>query len=315
MPLLPIAAFCNDLRSPCCEAALAENLTRCELCGGEFPGVKGVPVLIDFDQSAMDRGETVGSAGASQIARSELRQGVASGLLAKAAEFFGGRNQVAAGNIAKFLQLVRARNPRSRVLVIGGGAVGEGLQSLYGAEDVGIIAFDVYRSGLVQMVADGHQIPLRSGSVDGVVVQAVLEHVLQPEIVAAELRRVLRPGGVVYAETPFMQQVHEGPFDFTRFTESGHRFLFRHFAEVSSGTVGGPGTSLIWSLAYFFRGLFRSRAAGRAARVMFFWLRWFDRVIPAEYAIDGACGCWFLGTLAESPLSARDAIRRYRGAA
>jgi ubiquinone/menaquinone biosynthesis C-methylase UbiE len=69
-------------------------------------------------------------------------------------------------------------------------------------------------------VADGHQLPIADGSVDGVWIQAVLEHVLDPSIVVQEIHRVLTPGGVVYAETPFMQPVHEGAYDFTRFSLS-----------------------------------------------------------------------------------------------
>ncbi len=58
---------------------------------------------------------------------------------------------------------------------------------------------------------------------------------------AAEIHRVLRPGGIVYADTPFLQQVHEGAYDFTRFTDSGHRFLFRRFERIDSGSVAGCG--------------------------------------------------------------------------
>ena len=62
-----------------------------------------------------------------------------------------------------------------------------------------------------QFVADAHRVPLATESVDALVIQAVLEHVLDPWRVAAEIHRVLRPGGLVYADTPFLQQVHEGP--------------------------------------------------------------------------------------------------------
>lgn len=44
-----------------------------------------------------------------------------------------------------------------------------------------------------------------------------------------EVYRVLNENGIVYASTPFMLQVHMGKFDFTRFTHSGHRRLFRNF--------------------------------------------------------------------------------------
>jgi len=56
---------------------------------------------------------------------------------------------------------------------------------------------------------------------DAVWIQAVLEHVLDPVRVVAEIHRVLRPGGLVYSEIPFMQEVHEGAYDFTRFRLSG----------------------------------------------------------------------------------------------
>ncbi len=52
---------------------------------------------------------------------------------------------------------------------------------------------------------------------------------LEPERVVSEIARVLKPAGMVYSEIPFMQQVHEGAYDFTRFTDSGQRWLFRQF--------------------------------------------------------------------------------------
>ncbi len=84
-----------------------------------------------------------------------------------------------------------------------------------------IAAFDIYYSANVQFIADAHSILLRDASVDAVVIQAVLEHVLDPQQVVDEIWRVLKPSGLVYAETPFLQHVHEGAYDFTRFTESG----------------------------------------------------------------------------------------------
>ena len=115
------------------------------------------------------------------------------------------------------------------MVVVGGGANQHGLDRLYQDPSINVIGFDIYGSDLVQFIADGHSIPLASGSVDAVVVQAVLEHVLDPPQVVREIHRVLRPDGIVYAETAFMQQVHEGAYDFTRYTESGHRWLFRDF--------------------------------------------------------------------------------------
>src|SRR5439155_5186428 len=106
---------------------------------------------------------------------------------------------------------------RPVVVVVGGGTAGSGAQLLYDAPDVRLISFDIYHSATTQFIADAHAIPLQDGIADGVWVQAVLEHVLDPAQVVAEIHRVLRPNGYVCSEIPFMQQVHEGRYDFTRF--------------------------------------------------------------------------------------------------
>ena len=111
----------------------------------------------------------------------------------------------------------------------------------------------MFSSPHTRLVADAHKLPFVDQSFDGVWIQAVLEHVLEPIDVVSEIHRVLRDDGLVYAETPFMQQVHERAYDFTRFTQSGHRWLFRSFTEISAGPVTGGGVALLWSIRYLFR--------------------------------------------------------------
>jgi ubiquinone/menaquinone biosynthesis C-methylase UbiE len=50
--------------------------------------------------------------------------------------------------------------------------------------------------------ADGTSLPWADGSVDAVICNHVYEHVVDPEGVLAEVRRVLRPDGVVYLGMP-----------------------------------------------------------------------------------------------------------------
>ena len=83
---------------------------------------------------------------------------------------------------------------------------------------------------------------------------------------------MLRPEGLVYAETPFMQQVHERAYDFSRFTQSGHRWLFRRFSEISAGPVGGAGVALAWSIRYFSRALGAGNKLSRVIVLPFFWI-------------------------------------------
>jgi SAM-dependent methyltransferase len=200
------------------------------------------------------------------------------------------------------------------VLVVGGGTVGNGVEALYDDLRIRLVAFDIYRSPVTQFVADAHRIPLANESVDAVVVQAVLEHVLDPEKVVSEIHRVLRHGGLVYAETPFLQQVHAGPYDFTRYTSSGHRYLFRAFEEIRAGPVAGPGTQLLWSLDHIVRGLTRVELAGKIARGLFFWLRYLDHAVPVNFAMDSASAFYFLGRRASHELTPSEILQYYRGA-
>ena len=149
------------------------------------------------------------------------------------------------------------------------------------------------------LVADAHKLPFEDGVFDGVWVQAVLEHVLEPATVVAELHRVLRLDGLVYAETPFMQQVHEQAYDFSRFTQSGHRWLFRRFSEISAGPVGGAGVALAWSIRYFSRALGAGNKLSRLIALPFFWIRYLDAFGRGRAAADAASGFFFLGRRAE----------------
>ena len=281
----------------------------CPYAADPFPVVAGAPALVDFEHSVLSAEALRASEAASLVARPD-RPGIVKRMLHPA-------NTQAPRLAARMVELLLADAPstgrRPRILVIGGGTVGDGLEELYADERVDLLAFDVYASPHVQLVGDGHRIPLAEGAVDGVIIQAVLEHVLEPVVVAGEIHRVLREGGVVYADTPFMQQVHEGPYDFTRFTESGHRYLFRAFEQVESGQVAGAGTSLRWSINYFVRALTRSIRVGRIAGLAFFWLSYLDRFLDPRHSLDGANSVYFLGRKGGPAMTPPQAIERYQG--
>lgn len=302
----------------CSSSLLVENASfRCssETCPNSttpFPIIRDKPVIIDFDASVVSLEDVLSTSGASLIRRftyPRLRR------LFQAVN--NPRNRRTEENITQMLDFLRSHSNHSSkplTLVIGGGTMGHGTEELYAAEDIHTLAFDIYWSPVIQLLADGQRIPLADSSVDGVLIQAVLEHVLEPNTVVQEIHRVLRSGGVVYSETPFTQQVHEGAFDFTRFSDSGHRYLFRDFELISSGEVAGPGTQLVWSIEHFMRALFRSRAAGYLARLSTFWIGRLDRFLDPQFSIDGASSVYFLGRKSMSRMSAHDVISYYQGA-
>ena len=188
------------------------------------------------------------------------------------------------------------------MLVIGGGSIGLGADGLYNDDAIELVGTDAYASPHTVLVADAHRLPFDDGVFDGVWIQAVLEHVLEPAAVVAELHRVLRAEGLVYAETPFMQQVHERAYDFSRFTQSGHRWLFRKFSEISAGPVGGAGVALAWSIRYFARALGAGNKLSRLIVLPFFWVRFLDMFAGGRAVADAAGGFFFLGRRAEQAI-------------
>jgi len=267
------------------------------------------PVLVDFDNSVLDEKVTLGHAGASVVERDTNR-----GVRAALKRIVAPNSTTTHTNVAAMIHELKMLKERPRVLIIGGGTVGGGMIPFYDDADIELVAFDIYASPTVQFVADGHSIPLQDCCVDGVISQAVLEHVLEPQKVVAEIHRILQPDGLVYAETPFLQQVHEGAYDFTRYTESGHRYLFREFENISSGALHGAADQLLRSFDYLFRGLFRSRRAGKAIKLLLFWLKYLDNLIPAPFAADAASAVFFFGRKSTRQMTPVEAIQHYGGA-
>ena len=218
-------------------------------------------------------------------------------------------------NCARFVNDLTATTPRPRVLVIGGGERGSGTEALWSDDRIEITSVDIYPSTHVDVICDGHYLPFRDASYDGVWIQAVLEHVVEPQVVVAEIHRVLKPGGLVYAETPFMQQVHEGAYDFTRFTVLGHRYLFKRFEQIDIGGNKGPEVVFAWSVRYLAWAVLRSRRAARLLGLATGLLMRPLRPLVSEKAMfDGPSGVYFLGRKSDGPaLTHKELVTLYRG--
>lgn len=298
MPLAAIADVEGLLRCPKCRGALVlDPKPHCLACAQDFPRVMDQPILIDFEHSIF---------GPDDFNREPQPASKGSGIGRFLDRLTYGKSRATIDNFHRFVRALSG----PLVLVIGGGTRGGGTEPLYeGAEVVGT---DVYASANTILVCDGHSLPFADASFDGVVIQAVLEHVLDPGGVVAEIHRVLKPGGIVYAETPFMQQVHEGAYDFTRFTHSGHRWLFRRFAEIDSGLGAGPGVGLLWAIRYWLRGLGAPSSVQALLTAPFFWVRLLDRFARRDMALDAASGVFFLGARAEGEIGESEMVGYYR---
>ncbi len=263
--------------------------------------------MVRFEDSVIKEEDLFAETGRSSVERRLAGAGWGRALLRR----LKGRSLAASRAAARFAQLLPAA---PTVVVIGGGVNAHGMETLYLDDEIQVFGFDLFCSELTHCIADGHYIPLEDASVDGIVIQAVLEHVLDPSQVVGEIHRVLKADGVVYAETAFMQQVHEGPYDFCRFTASGHRWLFRQFEEIDAGVAAGAGTQAAWTADYLMRAVCSSRRAGAAAAVAALPVRWLDRIVSGPYVVDTASAVYFLGRRSEVGLSPNEMGDYYGGA-
>lgn len=280
---------------------------ECAHHASAYPAIAGQPVLIDFDDSIVERDQFLREGGASVRDR-EVVGGSAKRWLIK---LLFGRNRTAERMLQVFIEELAQLNHRPMVLIVGGGTIGSGAETLYTGHTFDVIGTDIYLSTITTLAADGHRLPFKDQSIDGVWIQAVLEHVLEPQTVVAEIYRVLRPNGLVYADTPFMQQVHEAAYDFTRFTVSGHRWLFRRFDKIAAGPSLGPGTSLLWSVRHAVRVATRSERTALFAQILFFWLRFLDLAPRSRLYADAASSVYFLGHKSDRTLGPKDMIAFY----
>lgn len=202
------------------------------------------------------------------------------------------------------------------ILVIGCGNQEAQLEKYFSGDDTIFVFCDVDKGASADVFCDAHELPFKSGSFDGIISTAVMEHVIRPDQVAAEMHRVLKEDGFVYSEIPFLQGVHEGAYDFTRYTLSGHRRLYEKFKELDTGMVAGPGTNLTWQIVDCAKMLSQNTriSSGLAliARTLFFWVKYTDYVFKHNpKALDVASCTYFYGKRQKRACSPSDIIARY----
>ncbi|MGB3071115.1 MAG: methyltransferase domain-containing protein [Ottowia sp.] len=91
-----------------------------------------------------------------------------------------------------------------------------------------VVRVDIHPGPGVDLVADAHALSqhFAPGSVDAVISAYVMEHLEAPWVVAAEINRMLRPGGLTMHHAPHSWPLHAAPNDFWRFSDAGLRTLF-----------------------------------------------------------------------------------------
>ena len=95
-----------------------------------------------------------------------------------------------------------------------------------GADYVGLDYYDTatgWYGTRPDIFGDAQRLPLQDGSVDHVLLLDVLEHLPLPAACLSDIHRVLKPGGQLIIQVPFMYPLHDAPLDFHRWTRFGLR--------------------------------------------------------------------------------------------
>lgn len=102
------------------------------------------------------------------------------------------------------------------------------------------IAFDIAPGENIDVVGDALNLPFSKDTFDTIISTQVLEHVEKPWIMAKEIGRVLKTGGICILTAPFLEPFHQDPSDFFRYSAQGIQSLFENenFEVIECSTYG-----------------------------------------------------------------------------
>lgn len=249
---------------PVCHGPLTGSSTalQCDSCRLDYPIKEGVPILLHPSSRFRD-----GGLGAEATARSRLRTAIA--------PILPSRLPLTTWIDRSVFQLLDQLGPDVTVVNLGSG---EGTFDRYIPRGLPLINLDITLNHRCDVVADAHFLPFADGSLDAVFSNAVLEHVERPWIVAEEIQRVLKSGGWVFVNVPFLNVIHD-VHDYFRFTDDGLRVLFSGFDEIRAGVSAGPSSFLGPFLVEYLVCFVPTRALQHAVRQFLFVLMW-----PVKFA-------------------------------
>lgn len=115
-------------------------------------------------------------------------------------------------------------------------------------EDQRYLNLEYTRFSEPDLFGDGLALPFRDGVIDAIYSSAVMEHVRDPHRFAAEIWRVLRPGGRILVNAAFMQPIHSEGQHFFNHTPYAMEMLFERFEGRRVWWGGSLHDAVAWML-------------------------------------------------------------------
>lgn len=120
-----------------------------------------------------------------------------------------------------------------------------------------IINYEIVDYPSTDVLGVGEKLPFKDNTFDAILSLAVLEHVMDPFKCASEIMRVLKTGGKLLCQVPFLQPYHGYPHHYYNMTEQGLINLFKGLSVESCKVPlnGHPIFTLSWFLNIWCNGL------------------------------------------------------------
>lgn len=102
--------------------------------------------------------------------------------------------------------------------------------------------------------ADASSLPLKSQSVDIIIIFEVLEHLKDSNTAFDEIYRVLKPSGILYISVPFTYPLHDLPYDYRRYTPFGleHKMRSKNLTVVHSTKYPSHLSTLLYLINMYY---------------------------------------------------------------
>lgn len=232
------------LACPVCKGSIEFDNTQKELvctsCSMRYDVQDNVPIMLD-DECKRELNSYLNSKAGQQMVSEYDNKSLFTKLYKLGMKITGGSNFHLP--VKERLDKVIAKGGDDGIIL----EIGSGSHRL----DKKIINVDISPFSNVDVVSNGAKLSFQDNSVDGIFLLAVLEHTREPNAVIKECFRVLKKGGIIYAEAPFIFRYHSYPTDFWRYSVQGMEELFRQFKKQETGMCVGPSSGLLTFLTHY----------------------------------------------------------------
>jgi SAM-dependent methyltransferase len=310
MKQLPAALVCPDCRGGL--ARLGAEELQCGGCARRFPlAANGVPVLLPID-SAFDPDKIA----AGRDTYYEHRAGEDQRKQRFRRKLPGLAMDLQTGDADALVNRLLAESAEPSGAKVDGLVIGAGFRvEEYAGRfpQVAWLVTDTEATFGADVVGDVLRLPVADASMDLVLCEHVLEHVLDPLAACREIERVLRPGGLALIKVPFNYPWHGGYIDFYRFTPAGYLAAFRQLDVVHLGHGPGPASTVTYAMQQAWTSLFSKRSSRRVAvvvgRLLIGPWRHLDRVLVTRRgSLSSSCSMIFIGRRVEHVRTAAEVV-------